>query len=107
MNWTGRPDVRYRITARAKADLVTIGAYTEARWGKEQRNRYLKSLEKRFAWLAENPGAGKQRDEIVEGYYSFPHGQHVVFYMVSGNVINVIGIPHQEMDVLVYFRPGG
>ena len=103
MNWTGKPEFCYRITPRARADLLEIGEYTASQWGKQQRNRYLKSLEARFAWLAENPGAGKHRIDIAQGYYSFPHGQHVVFYLVSGKMIDIIGVPHQEMDVLIYF----
>ena len=45
----------YRITPRAQDDLKNIGRYTERQWGKRQRNTYLKALEKRFNWLAENP----------------------------------------------------
>ena len=104
MNWTGRPDTGYRITPRARKDLFQIGEYTELQWGKGQRNRYLKSLENRFAWLAEHPGAGKHRDDISHGYHSFPHGQHVVFYLFSGKVIDIIGVLHQEMDVMSYFN---
>ena len=104
MSWTENHETSYRITPRAKADLVTIGIYTDSRWGKEQRNRYFRSLEKRFAWLVEHPRAGKHRDDIAEGYYSFPHGQHVVFYLIAGKEIHIIGVLHQEMDVLVYFQ---
>ena len=104
MSWTGKPETAYRVTPRARADLVRIGEYTQAQWGKKQRNGYLKSLENRFAWLADNPLAGKHRMEIAQGYYSFPHGQHVVFYLVSGKMIDIIGVPHQEMDVNVYFN---
>ena len=86
MNWTGNPETGYRITPRAR-----------------QRNRYLKSLEARFIWLADNPRAGKHRIDIAHDYYSFPHGRHVVFYLVAGNMIDIIGVPHQEMDVIVYF----
>ena len=45
----------FRITLRAREDLRNIGRHTEQYWGKTQRNTYLKGLEKRFAWLAENP----------------------------------------------------
>ena len=83
--------------------MVNIAEYTARRWGKRQRNRYLKGLEKRFDWLSENALAGKKRDDIAAGYYSFPHGQHVVFYLITGELIDIIGIPHQEMDILSYF----
>ncbi len=93
----------YRITPRAQDDLKKIGRYTEHQWGKQQRNTYLKALEKRFNWLAENPKLGKHRPDIADGYYSFPQGGHVVFYLIREKGIDIIGVPHKEMDIISYF----
>lgn len=49
--------------------------------------------------LADNPLLGKARDEVKESYHSFNEGSHVIFYRVAGNDIEIIGIPHQNMDV--------
>ena len=95
----------FRVTPKAQEDLKNIGRYTEQQWGSRQRNIYLKALEKRFYWLAENPQAGKHRTDVAEGYYSFPQGEHVVFYMIGEESIDIIGIPHKEMDIITYFRP--
>ena len=95
----------YRVTPRALQDLKNIGRYTEQQWGRRQRNTYLKALEKRFGWLADNPQLGKHRMDVAEGYYSFPQGEHVVFYMIGDNCIDIIGIPHKEMDIITYFLP--
>lgn len=94
----------YRVTPRAKEDLINIARYTEASWGRAQRNLYLKQLEQRFAWLAANPHLGKARPEIADGFYSFLQGQHIIFYLISGRCIDVIGVPHQEMDINGYFK---
>ncbi|WP_119393437.1 type II toxin-antitoxin system RelE/ParE family toxin [Salinibius halmophilus] len=101
-----QPARKVRVTQRARADLKNIGRYTERTWGKTQRNLYLKSIEARFQWLAENPLLGKHRTDICEGYYSFPEGQHVVFYLFSSTTIDIIGIPHKEMDTISYFQEG-
>jgi len=93
----------FRVTPRALDDLKNIGQYTERQWGKRQRNTYLKALEKRFYWLAENPKLGKQRPDIAEGYYSFPQGEHVVFYLIREKGIDIIGVLHKEMDIISYF----
>jgi toxin ParE1/3/4 len=87
----------FRVTPRAQDDLKNIGRYTERQWGKRQRNTYLKALEKRFGWLAENPQLGKRSTDVAEGYYSFPQGEHVVFYLVGDEGIDIIGIPHKEI----------
>jgi toxin ParE1/3/4 len=83
----------YRVTLAARNDLNNIGRYTLLKWGKAQRNIYLKNLETRFAWLADHPLLGKHRTDINEGFYSFPP-----------EGIDIIGIPHKEMDILSYFR---
>lgn len=100
------PTRKVRITPRARDDLKNIGRYTERTWGKAQRNRYLKSIDARFQWLAENPLLGKHRTEICEGYHSFPEGQHVIFYLIASSAIDIIGIPHREMDTISYFLEG-
>lgn len=95
----------YRITPRAQDDLKNIGRYTKIQWGKSQRDTYLRSLEKHFNWLAEKPHLGKHRMDIADGYYSFPEGQHVIFYLQYKTYLDIIGIPHKEMDVISYFKP--
>ncbi|MFV8836422.1 type II toxin-antitoxin system RelE/ParE family toxin [Aquisalimonas sp. APHAB1-3] len=88
----------YRITRRAEADLYDIARYTEAEWGRDQRTRYLKALETRFGWLAGNPALGQAREDVAAGYYCYPHGRHLIFYMCTAQGIDIIGIPHQRMD---------
>lgn len=94
----------FRITPRARDDLKNIGRYTLSIWGREQRNIYLRNLDARFSWLAQNPQLGKHRPDIQEGYYCFPQGSHLVFYILRDNGIDIIGVPHQNMDILNYFN---
>ena len=93
----------FRITPRARDDLLNIARYTLRIWGKQQREIYLRNLDERFQWLAENPRLGKSRPDVQEGYYSFPQGSHLVFYIIRDDGIDIIGIPHQNMDILNYF----
>jgi len=95
---------KYKITPRALEDLKNIGHYTQQHWSRGQRNVYLKNLEKRFKWLAKEPRLGKHRTDIAEGYYSFPEGQHIVFYIINHERIEIIGIPHKDMDIISYFQ---
>ncbi|MEY4589031.1 MAG: hypothetical protein RL497_1107 [Pseudomonadota bacterium] len=78
----------YRVTPRARDDLNNIGRYTLQQWGRNPRNLYLKQLETRFEWLSENPLLGKHRTDIAEGFYSFPQGEHVVFYLIRDEGID-------------------
>ena len=59
----------FRITPRAAQDLRNIPRYTLQTWGRKQRDTYLRAIDRRFSWLAENPNLGKPRPEIKDGYY--------------------------------------
>ena len=93
----------FRITPRAAQDLRNIARYTLKTWGRPQRDIYLRAIDRRFSWLAENPNLGKPRPEIKNGYYSYPQGAHVIFYLVRVGGIDIIGVPHQRMDVINYY----
>jgi toxin ParE1/3/4 len=95
---------RARITPRALADLDAIADYTLATWGEAQTAKDLTKLQKRFQGLAEHPYAGRHRDEIGESYHSYPHGAHVIFYVIEAEHIAVIGVPHGSMDIEAYFK---
>lgn len=95
----------FRITPRAQEDLRSIGRYTGRKWCKQKRDSYLYELDKRFAWLAQNPKIGKHRPDIEEGYYCYLQGAHLILYTIGENCINIISIPHKVMDILSYFEP--
>ena len=88
----------FRVTPRAANDLREIAPYTLKTWGRKQREASLREMDKRFAWLAENPTLGKPRPDIRAGYRSYPQGPHVVFSLVREVGIDIIGVLHQRMD---------
>lgn len=89
----------FRVTPRAFEDLKNIGRYTLGQWGRQQRDAYLRGLDARFAWLAKQPMLGRQRDEIAPGYRSYRHESHIIFYLIRDGGIDIIGVPHQAMDI--------
>ena len=93
----------FRVTPRAQEDLKEIGRYTLSQWGKKQRDRYLRNLDNRFSWLADNVHLGKQRPDIKQGYYCYLQGSHLIFYIVNKTGIDIIGIPHKAMDTIDFF----
>ena len=93
----------YSIRALARTDLEEIWLFTFEEWGLEQTDKYLNSLFSRFEWLSRNPYTGKDREDIKNGYYCFPEGMHLVFYTMTEYGIDIIDIPHQNMDVGGHF----
>ena len=93
----------YSIRALARTDLEEIWLFTFEQWGLEQADKYLNSIFSRFEWLSRNPYTGKDREDIKDGYYCFPEGMHLVFYTMTEYGIDIIGIPHQNTDVVSHF----
>lgn len=90
----------FALTSKAKADLRAIAMFTEERWGKEQRNLYIKQFDDAFHTLTNSPQAGKACDYIRNGYRKFPQGSHIIFYKNGNNVkVEIVRILHKSMDV--------
>ncbi|MBE9487334.1 MAG: type II toxin-antitoxin system RelE/ParE family toxin [Desulfuromonadales bacterium] len=90
----------FTLTVKAKSDLKYIARYTQKRWGKEQRNKYLKILDDSLRQLAGNPSMGRECSEIRNGYHKFPTGSHVIFYRrEAGRPIEIVRVLHENMDV--------
>lgn len=94
---------KFRLSPNALNDLESIGRYTQKRWGRAQREVYLRDLDSRFAVLAEQPLLGRLRHDIAPDYRSVPHKSHMIFYIVRDDGIDIIGLPHQAMDLRGYF----
>ncbi len=94
---------QFRVTPRARKDLLTIGRYTTNKWGTRQRNTYLCNLDNRFQWLADHPKMGNPRLDIGKDYYCYKQGSHLIFYTIQQEYIAIIGVPHQRMDTINYF----
>ena len=90
----------FRLTNRAKSDLIQLAKYTEEHWGRDQRNLYIKQLDDTFHLLADNPLAGKACDYIKKGYRKIPQGSHIIFYKEGSlSKIEIIRILHKSMDI--------
>jgi toxin ParE1/3/4 len=89
----------FRLTERAKADLHSIGRYTQATWGHEQRNNYLARLDACFHLLAREPQRGRACDDIRPGYRKYHVGRHLIFYREFPEGVEIIRILHDRMDI--------
>ena len=87
----------FRLSQRAEADLLGIGAYTLENWGEDQTVRYLEAIEDCCRTLANNPGLGRNCDDVRRGLRRMESGKHVVFYRADEGGIPVSRILHQRM----------
>ena len=90
----------FKITNKAREDLIGIARYTETTWGRDQRMLYLKRLDSSFYALAENPALGRKCDEVKQDYYKYVEGSHIIFFRLGIDCdIEIIRILHRRMDV--------
>jgi toxin ParE1/3/4 len=86
--------VNFQLTELAKQDLRSIGRYTQATWGRAQRNTYLARIDESFHLLAVEPQLGKSGEDLRGGYRKYPVGRHLIFYRQSLDGVEVIRILH-------------
>jgi toxin ParE1/3/4 len=89
----------FQLSKEAKNDLRSIALFTENRWGRAQRNLYIKQLDEAFLMLAQNPNLGISCDYIRDGYRKLPQGSHIIFYKykLKPNIL-VVRVLHKSMD---------
>ena len=90
---------QFVLRSKAKEDLLSIGRYTEWKWGIEQRNRYLNQIDDSFPLLAEDPAKGRKCDDIRQGYFKYGVGKHFIYFRNMEAGIEIVRILHQRMDV--------
>jgi toxin ParE1/3/4 len=86
-----------RFSRNAKADLLSIGAFTIETWGAARAERYLDGLERCAKMLAANPLLGRSCDWIRPGLYRFEKGRHGLFCRREEDGILVSRILDQSM----------
>ena len=92
--------IGFVLTNKALSDLKAIGLYTQNKWGKLQRDRYLTALDKAFRALAKDHLKGRECGEIREGYRKHQVGKHIVFYHeMDTSLIEIVRILHERMDI--------
>lgn len=91
------------LSKEAREDLIQIGCYTQEKWGKEQRLKYLEQFQSIFKKLAEGQVKGRQRNELVGAPLSYREGSHIIFYHEIKKGIEVLRVLHKRMDFEKHF----
>jgi toxin ParE1/3/4 len=90
---------------KAAHDIRGIAIYTEGKWGREQRKKYMNGLSACIDGLVARPASGLSRDEIHPGLKSKLYGEHIVFFLPTPKGVAIIRVLHQSMDVSRRLNP--
>ena len=83
----------YRLTARARRDLLTIWLQI-APESEAAADRLIDALTDRFQMLAAHPEAGRSREDVRASYRGFPVGNYQIFYRIEGDAVAIVHVTH-------------
>jgi toxin ParE1/3/4 len=89
----------YRLTDRARGDLIDIYDFTEDRFGAYQADAYYAGLIRTFGLLADFPRIGQPVDELAAGYRRFRFQSHLIFYTGQADCVEIRAIVHAAQDI--------
>ena len=90
--------LRLVFSPLAQGDLKKIFQYGQTNWGKTEATSYLEKLKGRLWYLTEYPEIGKKREELLPLMRSLVVEQHVVFYQIRKEQIDIIRVLHGRQD---------
>ena len=85
-------------SSQAEQDLIDIWVYTAEEWSIAQADTYLEDLVVGIDRLQEHPMIGTSRDDLRKGYRALTVSQHLVFYKVSEDEVEIIRVLHKSVD---------
>jgi toxin ParE1/3/4 len=89
----------FRLALKARADLINIYAFTDARFGRYQADAYHAGFERTFSLLADFPGIGISAAELVTGYRRFRFQSHYIFYTEEADHVLIRALIHVRQDL--------
>jgi toxin ParE1/3/4 len=93
--------VKYRLSRETGNNLRDIEDYTTRRWGKDQREKYLREIFAAFTKLAAHPELGHSRPDVPPPFLAYGIGSHLIVYRHNQpkERIEVLAVLHTAMDI--------
>jgi len=87
----------YELTQRAHCDLEEIDDCLARRDPKAAREFIIRAIEV-FELPAQHPEEGRRRAELKVGVRSFPLRNHIVYYRIAVQCVQILRIGHAARD---------
>ncbi len=89
----------YRLSIRARSQLVDIFDFTARTFGQYQADAYHAGLQRTFELLADFPRIGQSVEELAARHRRFRFQSHNIFYTEEANDILIRAIYHHAQDI--------
>jgi toxin ParE1/3/4 len=93
----------YRLTRRARRDVLNIWRRI-AEDNEQAADRFIDLLTYHFRLLGDVPHAGRRRDELRRGYRSFPVGEYLILYRITGPGVCIMHVVYGRRNLETSFR---
>lgn len=93
---------KVKISEPAQFDLEEIWQYV-AEDNQDAADNLLDEFGKKFQLLAGKPAIGRERQELMANLRAFPHKRYIVFYVRSGEGIEIFRVLHCSRDITQIF----
>ena len=97
--------VRLTFAPTAVADLEAIAAYIAAD-SPRAAAALITRLKEKATKLAETPGIGRPREDLLPGIHSFAVSSYVIFYRTGSTGIEIVRVLHGRRDLDSLFGQG-
>ena len=98
------PTYQLVIAPAARNDLRDIYQYGLREWGQAQADHYLSRIKDRLWLLTRQPQMGVERPKLLPDARSFAVAQHLLFYRLNENRIEIIRILHGRQDPHLHLK---
>jgi toxin ParE1/3/4 len=89
----------YRVSARARSQLLDIYDFSVASFGVYQAEAYIAGLERTFDLLANFPRIGQLVEELAPAHRRFRFQSHSILYTEEGVHVLIRAIYHRAQDI--------
>lgn len=87
------------LTPKAHSDIEEIWDYTAEKWGVDQAEIYLLSIQRALEGLADGSTISQSADHIRKKYRKTIVGSHTVFFKEKNAEIEIVRILHYRMSL--------
>ena len=91
--------MQFRLREAARLDLAEIWLVTAERGGVDQADDNVRAIEDRLLRVCDFPRSYPEYRGRHGTFRKAPSGDHLIFYLTNGAVVDVVRIIHNRMDI--------
>ena len=94
---------RLVLSIAAREDLIDVWEYISLH-NSDSADHYVRQLQERARQLLSHPELGRRHDEVAAGVRGLVFHNHILFYVITPDRIEIVRILHGARDLPAAFR---